>query len=107
MTNKRVIPHFASEAEEAQWWFDHSDELDKDFEQAIANGTIGRGVLAMRFGLAPNIVHLSAIDIEMARRQAAERGLDFEPYVQNLIHHALVKESGPSEAHGTATPAAA
>ncbi len=35
---KRILPDFKSEAEEAKWWFDHQDELDKDFAQAAAEG---------------------------------------------------------------------
>ena len=31
MVEKRVLPDFKSEAEEAKWWFDNQDELLKDF----------------------------------------------------------------------------
>jgi len=39
---KRIIPTFATEAEEADWWFDNQDELAKDFEQAFAEGRLRR-----------------------------------------------------------------
>ena len=35
MADKFKIPKFSSEAEEAQWWYDHRDELTKAFEDAI------------------------------------------------------------------------
>ena len=48
---KRILPDFKSEAEEAKWWFDHQDELDKDFEQAAAEGRLGRGTAARLAGI--------------------------------------------------------
>ena len=40
---KRILPDFKSEAEEAKWWFDNQEELDKDFAQAAAEGRLTRG----------------------------------------------------------------
>ena len=39
------MPRFANEAEEAQWVFDHREELSLDFSAAIKNGTLGEGSL--------------------------------------------------------------
>jgi hypothetical protein len=89
MTDKRIIPSFATEAEEAQWWFDHSDELDKDFEQAAAAGTLKRRTIARRFGLVTNFVGLKQNDADKARELAAKQGVEFEAFVQNLVHEAL------------------
>jgi predicted DNA binding CopG/RHH family protein len=89
MATKRIIPSFSSEAEEAQWWFEHSDELDKDFEQAAADGTLGQARTAQRFGLTSNIVLLTPKDAAMAREQAAKQGIAYEAYVKNLLHEAL------------------
>jgi hypothetical protein len=89
MTNKRIIPSFATEAEEAKWWFDHSDELDKDFEEAIANGTLKRRATARRFGFVSNFVDLKPNDADKARELAARQGVEFEAFVQNLVHEAL------------------
>jgi len=48
MTERNLpkIPRFANEAEEAQWWFDHREELSLDFAAAVKNGTLGEGSLA-------------------------------------------------------------
>ncbi len=40
------LPRFETEAEEAQWWFDHPEELSQDFVTAAKNGTLGEGSLA-------------------------------------------------------------
>lgn len=37
------VPKFSNEAEEADWWFVHQDDLLKQFEQAAAEGKIGVG----------------------------------------------------------------
>jgi predicted DNA binding CopG/RHH family protein len=79
---QRVIPDFATEAEEAKWWFEHQDELLEDFEQAAAEA---------RLGNLPTIVHfrLDPEDLSMARAQAAQRGLKVEAYLEQLVHEAL------------------
>lgn len=48
MTERNLppMPRFANEAEEAQWWFDHREELSLDFAAAVKNGTLGEGSLA-------------------------------------------------------------
>jgi hypothetical protein len=40
---KRIIPNFATEAEEAKWWFDNQDELNKDFAQALPKAVCDAG----------------------------------------------------------------
>ena len=40
MAHKVSVPHFVSEAEEAQWWYDHRKELAKAFEGAAARGEL-------------------------------------------------------------------
>ena len=40
------MPRFENEAEEAQWWFDHREELSQDFVNAGTNGTLGEGSMA-------------------------------------------------------------
>jgi len=78
MTTKRTIPHFANEAEEAQWWFEHSDEFVEDFERSAADGTLGRGTVARRFGLQSNLVRLEPKDAATARELAMKRGVEYE-----------------------------
>jgi hypothetical protein len=42
---KIIIPQFASEAEEAQWWFDHREEIGADMIAAVREGRNGIGTL--------------------------------------------------------------
>jgi hypothetical protein len=39
---------FASEAEEAEWWESHEDELANEFEKAEAEGRLGVGTATKR-----------------------------------------------------------
>ncbi len=42
---KRMIPQFANEAEEAQWWYDHREEIGADMLAAVREGRNGIGTL--------------------------------------------------------------
>ena len=87
----RVLPDFKSEADEAKWWFDHQDELDKDFEQATKEGRLGRGTAARLGGIPTTTIRLDPADIALAREQASQRGLKYQTYLKMLVHEALLK----------------
>lgn len=93
---KRVVPKFESEAEEAKWWFDNQDELLKDFERAAAEGQLGHGTVARRMGIPTTTIRLDPVDIEMARDQASERGLKYQTYLKMLLHEALRHNQKPA-----------
>jgi hypothetical protein len=40
IVNKEPIPKFATEAEEAQWWFEQRDRLGENAEVALARGEL-------------------------------------------------------------------
>ena len=44
-TKKLIVPKFATEAEEAQWWDDHMDIVEENLIEALENGTIGHGIV--------------------------------------------------------------
>ena len=46
MTDRLKIPKFPSEADEANWWFDHREEVAKAFEEAAADGSLRPGSVA-------------------------------------------------------------
>jgi len=48
MTEKRKIPAFQSEAEEARWWFENREARDAEFAQAIVDGRAGKNTLTVR-----------------------------------------------------------
>jgi predicted DNA binding CopG/RHH family protein len=88
---KRILPDCKSEAEEAKWWFDHQDELDKDFAQAAAEGRLGCGTAARLGGIPTTTIRFDPGDIALAREQASKRGLKYQTYLKMLVHEALLK----------------
>ena len=98
MADKLKIPKFASEAEEAQWWYDHRDELAKAFEEAAARGEVHTGSAAKlarerTVGITPTTtIRLDPEDISRARSLAAKRGLRYQTYLKMLLHEALEAE---------------
>jgi predicted DNA binding CopG/RHH family protein len=88
---KRILPDFKSEAEEAKWWFDHQDELLQDFEQTAKAGSLGRGTAARIGGIPTTTIRLDPEDIALAREQASQRGLKYQTYLKMLVHEAQLK----------------
>ena len=101
MAEKLKLPKFASEAEEAQWWFDHrDDEVAKAFEDAAAEGKLLTGSVASlareenaAAGVTPaTTIRLDPDDISRARALAAQLGLRYQTYLKMLVHDALAAE---------------
>jgi predicted DNA binding CopG/RHH family protein len=93
MDEKPKIPDFASEDEEARWWFDNQESLDEQFIKAAAEGRLGRGTVARRAAIPTTTIRLDPEDISKARVLAERRGLKYQTYLKMLIHEALQKES--------------
>ncbi len=95
MKQKRVIPAFKSKAEEAEWWYKNRARLDKDLlEAAKKDGLkrLDRSTLKARLAASKARVvsiRLPENDLELARQQAAERGLRYQTYIKSLLHQAL------------------
>ena len=99
MKQKRVIPAFKSESEEAAWWYKNRASLDKDF-LAAKDGRLKRlDAATLKARLAPSrlasakarvvSIRLPENDIELARKQAALKGLPYQTYIKSLLHQAL------------------
>jgi hypothetical protein len=99
MTDLKV-PKFATEAEEAKWWFENDDAVSAEFIKAAKEGRLRRGgvqrLLAERGIAAPppqplpsTTIRLDPEDIAKARVQAAQRGLRYQTYLKMIIHEAL------------------
>ena len=90
---KRTIPRFRTEAEEARWWDKQGSRIARDFEAAARAGqdvTIVPPALARATSPARNItIRLALDDLEKARRLAQRRGLRYQTYVKMLLHQAL------------------
>lgn len=94
------VPRFATEAEEAKWWFENDDKVFEEFRKAAKAGTLGRGGVRRLFAergipfpepkpLPTTTIRLDPEDIAEARAQAAERGLRYQTYLKMLIREAL------------------
>lgn len=101
MTDLKV-PKFASEAEEAQWWYDNRAKVSEEFHKAAEEGRLKRGgvrrLLAERGLPVPPLqplptttIRLDPEDIAKARVQAAARGLRYQTYLKMIIHETLAK----------------
>ncbi|MGD0546276.1 MAG: hypothetical protein ABR991_00425 [Terracidiphilus sp.] len=91
-------PRFATEAEEAEWWFRSRDLISVRFHQAAKAGRQGHGGgmrLLADHGIKPSqplpttTIRLDPEDIAKARQQAADRGLRYQTYLKMMIHEAL------------------
>ena len=92
---ERKIPRFRSEAEEADWWFKNRAKLDQDFTKAAKKGKLTRlNAAALRAILSASKTRVVSIrlpedDIQLARGQAAQKGLPYQTYIKSLLHQAL------------------
>ena len=95
MKEKRPIPAFQSETEEAEWWFRNRARLDRDFVKAAKMGKLKRldqATLKARLAVSKSRVvsiRLPEDDIELARQQATQRGLPYQTYIKSVLHQAL------------------
>lgn len=93
------VPKFATEAEEADWWFDNRERHAEEFAAASQAGRARRGSGIVQYlaqlqkaeKLLPNredAVHLAKL--------AFKKGVDVEVYLQELVHRAIMQELDPA-----------
>jgi len=89
-----VVPKFETEAEEAQWWYDNRDAVDKNFVEAIKNGTIHRGGPAALLRETRMVqVRLPNTDLDRIEKLAGEKGFtSIQGCISALLHDALDRE---------------
>ena len=97
---KRIVPAFPTEAQEADWWYKNRKQLDKDFVEAALSGELkllDRRTLMKRVSRSRAAkvisIRLPESDLELARLQAAKRGLPYQTYIKSLLHQALDREA--------------
>ena len=94
------IPKFATEAEEAKWWYDNRELVSDEFQKAAKEGRLRRGGVRRLFAergipfpepqpLPTTTIRLDPEDIAKARVQAAKRGLRYQTYLKMIIHEVL------------------
>jgi predicted DNA binding CopG/RHH family protein len=92
MKQKRVIPTFKSESEEAEWWYKNRGRLDKDLADPKTLKRLDQTTLKARLAASKSRVvsiRLQETDIELARQQASQKGLPYQTYIKSVLHQAL------------------
>jgi hypothetical protein len=90
METKLPYPDFASEAEEADWLYEHREELDLYFSPMA--GTVREMLLRNHDLILPDAymsVPLSNEDAACVRSIAETSGLSAEEYLGQVVHEAL------------------
>ena len=99
--SKRTVPAFASEAEEAAWWFENRKSHDREFAVAVETGQaqvltgqkLQERIEASKAKTPAHVISLRVpqADLAMARRQAEQKGLPYQTYIKSLLHETLAE----------------
>jgi hypothetical protein len=92
MNNRREIPAFANEEEEAKWWFDNREQHAEEFIQAAKDGLVTRGAMVRRGLVRTPSICIPSSDYADAKLLADKKGVPHDAYLQNLVHEALQRE---------------
>jgi predicted DNA binding CopG/RHH family protein len=90
------IPKFKNEADEANWAYEHREDLAAAFLKAAQEGRVRQGTLKQCGITPPTTIRLAPEDISRARALAERRGLRYQTYLKMLIHEALEREEKAS-----------
>lgn len=95
---KRAVPAFATEAEEAAWWYENRGRHGKELLAAVSSGeaqVLTKAKLQVRLAAskktaAPVVaLRIPAADLALARKQAEHKGLPYQTYIKSLLHETL------------------
>lgn len=94
----RVIPAFATEREEAEWWYANRNLQGKQMLAALKSGEaqvltkekLRQRIAASRKPPAPVVaLRIPEADLALARKQAERKGLPYQTYIKSLLHETL------------------
>ena len=97
---KRTVPVFTSEAEEAAWWYKNRGAHGAQLQAAVKSGEVQRltreklieRVAASRKTPAQVVaLRIPQADLALARKQAEEKGLLYQTYIKSLLHETLAE----------------
>jgi len=97
---KRVVPAFATEAEEAAWWYENRNAHGKELLTAVKNGeaeVLTKEKLLARLAVSKKTpspvvaLRIPAADLALARKQAEQKGLPYQTYIKSLLHETLAE----------------
>jgi hypothetical protein len=93
MSAKLPYPEFANESEEAEWLYEHRDDLDCYFEPV--SGSVREVLLRDHDLVLPDqrvLVKVSDENLGIVGQRAAAEGLDAGAYLERIVHDALRSE---------------
>ena len=97
---KRVLPAFANEAEEAEWWYQNRNVHGQQMLTAGKNGgaqlltkeRLRERIAASKKAPAPVVaLRIPEADLALARKQAEKKGLPYQTYIKSLLHETLTE----------------
>jgi len=92
------VPSFATEAEEAEWWFKNRSIHGRDLQAAVKSGeakVLTKAKLLDRIAASrkpPALVvalRIPQADLALARKQAEQKGLPYQTYIKSLLLETL------------------
>ena len=95
---KRIVPKFATEAEEAEWWYKNRNVHGKQLLAAVKTGEVKvltkekllERIAASKKTPAPVVaLRIPEADLVLARKQAEQKGLPYQTYIKSLLHETL------------------
>jgi predicted DNA binding CopG/RHH family protein len=96
-----VVPKFASEAEEAEWWYKNRKAHSEEFLDAARRGEVqaltkekllARIAASKKKAAATMVsIRIPADDLALARKQADRKGLPYQTYIKSLLHETLAQ----------------
>ncbi len=96
----RTVPAFASEAEEAEWWYKNRNVHGKQLLAAVKSGEaqvltkekLFARLAASKRAPAPVVaLRIPEADLALARKQAEQKGLPYQTYIKSLLHETLAE----------------
>jgi predicted DNA binding CopG/RHH family protein len=97
---KRAMPPFATEGEEAEWWYRNRNVHAKQLLSAVKNGEaqvltkekLRQRIAASKKMAAPTVsLRIPEADLALARKQAEQKGLPYQTYIKSLLHETLAE----------------
>ena len=95
---KRTVPAFASESQEAEWWYKNRNVHGKQLLAAAKSGEaqvltkekLLERIAASKKTASPVVaLRIPEADLALARRQAEQKGLPYQTYIKSLLHETL------------------
>jgi len=90
-------PKFFPKPDEAKWWDEHMDVVERNLVQGIKSGVAQRGgprrVIEERRESKNITIRVALADLERARWLAAKKGIGYQTLMKMLLKEALDRES--------------